>query len=155
MGIVSSIARRTGRFAGWAGRRVATRSRWLARRLWLVTAAEIALLSRRHWHRLEPDERRRFMELARASRGRPARLASADREELERLLDKLGHAELAGAVARAVLPLALVGRVVERFVRRGRRRARGPQGHPSGGPRGQASGEAVKLPSDDRVTQLH
>ena len=45
------------RFLGRIGVRFARRSRWLAQRLWLVAAAEIALISRSHWRRLEPEER--------------------------------------------------------------------------------------------------
>jgi hypothetical protein len=91
--------------AQWAGRRLAMRSKWLAKRLWVITVAEIALTARRHWKRLTPEERDRLVELARKSHGRPSRnLKRGEREELSRLLDKLGHWELAASAVATALP---------------------------------------------------
>jgi hypothetical protein len=93
------------RLAGSIGRRFARRSRWLAERLWLIAVAEVAWTSWGHWRRLEPDERDRLVQLARKSKGRPGKnLSPRERRELEDLLDKLGHIELAGSVARTLLP---------------------------------------------------
>jgi hypothetical protein len=93
------------RFAGSIGRRFARRSRWLAERLWLIAVAEVAWISWGHWRRLEPDERNRLVQLARKSKGRPGKnLSSREQREVEDLLDKLGHIELAGSVARTLLP---------------------------------------------------
>ncbi len=92
-------------FAGSMGRRFVRRSRWLAERLWLIAVAEVAWASWGHWRRLEPDERDRLVQLARKSKGRPARnLSARERREAGDLLDKLGHIELAGSVARTLLP---------------------------------------------------
>ena len=93
------------RLAGSIGRRFARRSRWLAERLWLIAVAEVAWTSWGHWRRLEPDERDRLVQLARKSKGRPGKnLSPRERREIEDLLDKLGHIELAGSVARTLLP---------------------------------------------------
>jgi hypothetical protein len=115
MGLLRSI----GRGIGGIGRKLAMRSRWLAKRLWLVMLAEVAMASRRHWKRLQPDERRRMLELARKSAGRPARnLNRREQRELSALLDKLGHIEYAGSVAGIVLPFrplsSLAAKVLER-----------------------------------------
>jgi hypothetical protein len=100
------------------GRRALRRSRWFARRLWLIAAAEVALTTRRHWKRLDPDERARFIELVRESRGRPSNLSDQEADELGRLLEKLGHIELAGSVASIVIPFRPVGRTIEFVLRR-------------------------------------
>lgn len=93
------------RLAGSIGRRFARRSRWLAERLWLIAVAEVAWTSWGHWRRLDPDERDRLVQLARKSKGRPGKnLSPRELRELEDLLDKLGHIELAGSVARTLLP---------------------------------------------------
>jgi hypothetical protein len=115
------------RFLGGMATRFARRSRWLAKRLWVVAAAEIALITRSHWRRLEPEERRRLIELARKSKGRPSNLSSRERREAAKLLEKLDYAQLGGNVASTLLPFRPVGRLVEfglgRPAARARRRA--------------------------------
>jgi hypothetical protein len=106
------MERQMGLIAG-IGTRALRRSRWLAERLWVIAAAEVAITTRRHWRRLEPEERARFFALVRKSRGRPSRLTDRETDELRQLLDKLGHIELAGSVARTVIPFRPVGRIVE------------------------------------------
>ncbi|MGH2923608.1 MAG: hypothetical protein ACRDKH_06220 [Solirubrobacterales bacterium] len=119
MGAIRGI----GRLSGRLGRRLALRSRWLARRLWLVMVVDIALAGRRHWKRLEPAERERLVALARQSRGRPRRYLSArERREASDLLDKLGHVELAGSVAEIVLPFKPLSRTATRVIARRRGR---------------------------------
>jgi hypothetical protein len=123
--------RAIGRFFSWAGRRAATRSRWLARRLWLIAVAEVAVTSFRHWRRLDPDERERLVKLARKSGGRPSKnLTAAERREADELLDKLGHIELAGNVAQTVLPFRPLSRLAERIIAGRHRRARSHQPPP-------------------------
>ena len=106
--------------------RFARRSRWLAERLWLIAAAEVALITRSHWRRLDREERRRLIALARKSRLRPSRLSDAERREAAELLDKVDYAHLGGSVVSTLLPFRPVGRLVE-FVlarpARARRRA--------------------------------
>jgi hypothetical protein len=114
MGLLRGI----GNAAGWAGRRIAMRSKWLARRLWLIAVAEGAMVSRRHWMRLEPAERRRLLSLAKKSKGRPStHLSSSERREAHQLLDKLGHIELAGNIATIALPFKPLSKLATRFVK--------------------------------------
>jgi hypothetical protein len=101
------------RFLGGIGVRLARRSRWLAERLWLVAAAEIALITRSHWRRLEAEERRRLIQLIRKSRLRPSRLSNRERREAAELLDKIDYAHLGGTVASTLLPFRPFGRLVE------------------------------------------
>jgi hypothetical protein len=54
----------------------------------LVAVAEIAVLAREHLQKLEPQERRRLVELVRHGRGRPGALSAKDRRELSSLLAK-------------------------------------------------------------------
>jgi hypothetical protein len=116
------------RFLGRIGIRAARRSRWLAQRLWLVAAFEIALITRSHWRRLEPEERKRLSELLRKSRGRPSRLSARERKDAAELLEKLDYAELGGNVASTLLPFRPFGRIIEfalgRPARSRQRRAR-------------------------------
>jgi hypothetical protein len=107
---------------GGLGRRLAMRSKWLARRLWIIALADVLLTTRRHWVRLEPDDRRRLLELAKKSEGRPGKnLSAKERREANDLLDELGHIEYAGSVAGIVLPFRPLSRIVSRFLE-GRRR---------------------------------
>jgi hypothetical protein len=100
-------------------RRFARRSSWLARRLWIIALADVALLTRRHWKRLEPEERRRLGELMRKAKLRPSKnLSARERREASELLDKMGYAELAGGAVKRFVPLPLVGRTTEHVVRR-------------------------------------
>ncbi len=94
------------------------RSRWLARRLWLIAVAEGAWVSWGHWRRLEPEERRRLLEIAKKSKGRPSRnLSKGERREAAVLLDKLGHLELAGNIASIALPFRPLTSLATRFLR--------------------------------------
>ncbi|MDX6607371.1 MAG: hypothetical protein QOD14_1911 [Solirubrobacterales bacterium] len=107
------IFRAVNRLIAWGGRRAASRSRWLAERLWFIAALEVAWLANRHWRRLEPEERRRLRELIRKSRGRRSKLSTKERAEAEELLQKIDYAELGGSVATTLLPFRPVGRLVE------------------------------------------
>jgi len=108
------------------------RSRWLARRLWLVMVADVLLAGHRHWRRLEPAERARLLTLARKSQGRPAKnLSARERREANELLDKLGHIELAGDVAGIVLPFRPLSRIATRVAEKYARRDGGDR---DGGP---------------------
>jgi hypothetical protein len=108
---------------GNIGKRLARRSRWLAERLWVIAALEVAWMANRHWRLLEPEERRRLIELAKKSKGRPSKLSPGERREADQLLDKLEYAQLGGSVARTVLPFRPLARLVEFALGRvGRRR---------------------------------
>jgi hypothetical protein len=82
----------------------------------LLAAAQIVLLARRHWHRLEPHERRRLIALERQARGRPRNLPEHDRAELQRLIAKADPRLFVGVVAQRFSPVPLPQRLV-----RGRR----------------------------------
>jgi hypothetical protein len=79
----------------------------------LLAIGEIALLARSHIRKLEPAERRRFIELMRAGRGRPRNLSESDRDELARLVAKAEPRLLAGSVADKLSPVPLPRRVVQ------------------------------------------
>jgi hypothetical protein len=123
MAVIAAI----GRGAGRLGRRIAMRSRWLARRLWLIAVAESGWAAWRHWRRLQPAERQRLLSLARKSRGRPSRLSASERREVDQLLEKLGHVELAGSVAAAWLPFRWMSRLVTRLIEPRARLSRGAE----------------------------
>jgi hypothetical protein len=85
----------------------------------LLSLAEVLLLARQHVVRLEPEERRRLVELVRIGRGRRRNLTPQQREELAALVEKAAPREFLGEVARRLSPVPLPQRVI-----RGRRRAR-------------------------------
>src|SRR5262245_10164152 len=112
-------------FLGRIGMRVARRSRWLGQRLWIIASAQVALLTWRHWRRLDREERRRLIHLLRKSRGRAKRLSERERREMVELLERLNYAELGGGIAVTLLPFRPFGRVVEFILGRpGRARRR-------------------------------
>ena len=113
MGAIKWILRKL----GGSGRKLAVRSRWLAKRLWVVMLADVLWTTRRHWVRLEPQERSRLLQLAKKSQGRPAQnLTKRERREASDLLDKLGHIEYAGSLAGIVLPFRPLSRLTARFL---------------------------------------
>ena len=85
----------------------------------LLAAAQVLILARSHWHRLEPHERRRFIALAAHIPPTPSRrhtLSDQERAELLRLIAKADPRLFAGLVAQRFSPVPLPGRIV-----RGRR----------------------------------
>jgi hypothetical protein len=107
------------------GRRLARRSEWLARRLWIVMVADVLLTGHRHWRRLDDRERARLLELARKSKLRPSEnLSARERRQAKALLDKLGHIELAGNVAGIVLPFRPLSRLATRIAVRRQKASR-------------------------------
>jgi hypothetical protein len=80
----------------------------------LIILGEVLLLAREHLQKLEPQERRRMLELVRRGRGRPRNLSDRDRRELARLVEK-------------AQPREFVGTAVKRFV------GVGGRGHGRGG----------------------
>jgi hypothetical protein len=79
----------------------------------LMAAAQVVILARRHWHRLEPHERRRLITLVRVAGGRRGRLTPAERFELVRLVAKADPRLFAGLVAEKFSPVRLPRRVVQ------------------------------------------
>src|ERR1700733_6127397 len=78
----------------------------------LLTAAQLVMLARRHWLRLEPHERRRMFTLVRTATGRRGRLTPAERFELARLIAKADPKLFAGLVAKKFSPVPLPRRMV-------------------------------------------
>jgi hypothetical protein len=74
----------------------------------LLLAAEIALLARDHYTRLDATQRHRLLELVRKARGRPDRLSDAEREELGELVaalePRLLFVDAAGKISPWPLP---------------------------------------------------
>jgi hypothetical protein len=77
----------------------------------VLTAAELALLTRDHLMRLTPDERRRLLTLVRLSHGRRSRLTASERLELEDIVDKLAPRHLVGEAASKLSPVPLPRRI--------------------------------------------
>lgn len=92
---MSSLPERIGHFAGGT----AARGRWLSRGLLLLTLAEVAVLLKEHLDRLSPKERQRLVEIVKDSKGRPKNVSDREREEIKRMIEKIGPAELARGVA--------------------------------------------------------
>lgn len=78
----------------------------------LLVAAELALLARDHMMRLNREERRRLVELARISRGRRRKLSEAERQELAALLSRVEPRLLFGAAVERLSPVPLPRRLV-------------------------------------------
>lgn len=78
----------------------------------LLLAAELMMLARQHLLKLEPQERRRMVQLLRRGRGRPSHLTERERRELARLLEKTEPREfIRSATKRATgIPLRGSGR---------------------------------------------
>lgn len=68
----------------------------------LVALAELIVLANEHVHKLEPQERRRLLELVRRGRARPGNLSARERRELSALLAK---AEPKQFVSRAAVKI--------------------------------------------------
>jgi hypothetical protein len=77
---------------------------------WLMVL-ELAVTLRKHWKRLDAQERELLAQLVKKSQGRPHRLTSAERAHVRRLVAKLEP----GQIARSVVPI-------------GRRAAKGRRG---------------------------
>ena len=69
----------------------------------LLAIGKTALLARRHLRRLDPDDRQRLIVLLRKGRG----MRAGERDELRRILAKLGPGEFAYATANAFSPVRL------------------------------------------------
>jgi len=78
----------------------------------LLAAAQVVMLARRHWHRLDPQERRRFITLVRVAGGRRGRLTPAERLELVGLIAKADPRLFAGLVVQKFSPFPLPRRMV-------------------------------------------
>lgn len=73
----------------------------------LLAIAEIAVLARAHVTRLDGAERRRFLDLLRAGKGRTRNLTDAERAEFTGLVAKLEPRLFAGVAADKLSPVPL------------------------------------------------
>lgn len=78
----------------------------------LLAAGQVLILARRHWHRLEPDERRRLIALVRQGHGRRSNLSAGDRAELARLIAKADPRLFASLVVQRFSPVPLPSRLI-------------------------------------------
>jgi hypothetical protein len=78
----------------------------------LLAAAQVVMLARRHWHRLEPQERRRVITLVRVAGGRRGRLTPGERLELARLIAKADPKLFAGLIVQKFSPVPIPKRMV-------------------------------------------
>jgi hypothetical protein len=78
----------------------------------LLVAAELVLVARRHFVRLEPHERRRVIQLVRRARGRSRNLSPRERAELAALVAKADPRLFVGTVADQLSPVRLPRRIV-------------------------------------------
>jgi hypothetical protein len=79
----------------------------------VLAIGKAALLARRHLQRLDPSERRRLRELVLHAH----HLSSREKDDLRRLVGKLGPREFAFAAASAVSPVRLPRRLAGRTAR--------------------------------------
>lgn len=75
----------------------------------LLAAAEVALLVRQHIMRLDPDERRRVIQLVRKGRGRPSNLSDRERRELARLVQKMEPRVFVDSATKRLTGVSLPG----------------------------------------------
>jgi hypothetical protein len=66
-----------------------------------VVVFELAVTLRKHWKRLEPDERAELAKLIKKSQGRPSNLSAKERTTVRRLVAKLEP----GQIARSIVPI--------------------------------------------------
>jgi hypothetical protein len=78
----------------------------------LLSAAEVAMLARDHYTRLNPAERARLRHLVKTGRGRTDRLTDRERGELEGLLTKLAPRAVRGGAADKLSPVPLPRRLL-------------------------------------------
>jgi hypothetical protein len=78
----------------------------------VLAVGEVVLLAQSHLRKLSPDERRRFLALMRAGRGRPRNLSARQRAELTALVAKAEPRLFAGLVADKLSPVPLPRRLV-------------------------------------------
>ena len=69
----------------------------------LIVLGELLLLVREHLLKLEPQERRRVVELVRRGHGRPSHLSERDRRELHRLIEKAEPRLFMGTAVKRVV----------------------------------------------------
>jgi hypothetical protein len=71
----------------------------------LIVVGELLLLAREHLARLEPQDRRRIVELVRRGKGRRSNLSERERRELAGLIEKAEPRVFATAAMRRLVGL--------------------------------------------------
>jgi hypothetical protein len=100
---MSGIPYRTGK---WFARSRLTRRVPL---LWAFAVAEALTATRRHFAGVDPKVRRRVVELARKSKGRPSNLNSHEKSELRRLVGEMDLWQLSKDLAAVASPVGMPG----------------------------------------------
>jgi hypothetical protein len=77
--------------------------------LWAFAVAEALTTTRRHFAGVDPRARRRAVELARKSKGRPGNLSSAEKTELRRLVGEMDLWQLSKDLAAVASPVGMPG----------------------------------------------
>jgi hypothetical protein len=90
----------------WFARRRATRAVPL---MWAFAVAEALAATHRHFTSVDPKVRRRAVELVRKSKGRPANLTAAEKQELRRLVGQMDLWRLSRELAAVASPVGLPG----------------------------------------------
>jgi hypothetical protein len=80
--------------------------------VWLLLAAEVALMARGHLAKLNAPQRRRLLALVRQARGRPSSLSNAERQELAELVQTLEPRLLIGSAVRRLSPVPVPKRLL-------------------------------------------
>jgi hypothetical protein len=102
---MSNIPYRTGK---WFARRRATRR--VVPLMWAFMVAEALTTTRRHFAGIDPRARRRVVELARKSKGRPSNLTAQEKSELRRLVGEMDLWQLSKDLAAVASPVGVPGR---------------------------------------------
>ena len=89
----------------------------------LLLLGEVLMLARTHVEQLTPSERRRLVLLLREAKGRRARSANAEHDELQELIAKVAPGVFAMTAARKLSPVPLPRRLVEVPLRNLKRRS--------------------------------
>lgn len=75
-----------------------------------IMVFELAITLRKHWKRLQPDERAELAALIKKSQGRPSNLDAGERKKVRGLVAKLEP----GQIARSVVPIGRRARKIRR-----------------------------------------
>jgi hypothetical protein len=78
----------------------------------LLSAAEIAMIAKDHFAKLDATERRRLLALVGRARGRPGSLSDPEREELGVLVAKLDPRLFVGSAADRLSPVPVPKRLL-------------------------------------------
>lgn len=77
--------------------------------LWAFAVAEALTTTRRHFAGVNPQARRRVVDLVRRSKGRPRNLSAAEKQELRRLVGEMDLWQLSKDLAAVASPVGMPG----------------------------------------------